>query len=279
MRMKMDNNPLKQYFRRPAVYMKLPSNGFGYPEGAIDMPENNELPVYPMTAIDEITARTPDALYNGIAVVELIRSCIPNIKDPWSVTNVDLDAVLVAVKAASSPLGEMDIESQCPKCEDIATYKANLAAMLGSMKASDFTKELNLGDLSVKFQPISFKDINDASLVQIEIQNIFIQSDNEQDDTKKSEMLQIGLKKLTELTMQLLSKSIAFIKTDTISVTEKEFIFDFLENCDRNIYIKIRDFSTELRKESELKPMKIKCSSCEHEYDQEITLNPSDFFE
>ena len=79
----MDNNPLKQYFRRPSVYMKLPSNGQGYPEGSLEMPENGELPVYPMTAIDEITARTPDALFNGTAVAELITSCVPNIKDPW----------------------------------------------------------------------------------------------------------------------------------------------------------------------------------------------------
>ena len=39
---------------------------------SIDMPENGELPVYPMTAIDEITVRTPDALFNGTAIAELI---------------------------------------------------------------------------------------------------------------------------------------------------------------------------------------------------------------
>ena len=64
----MENNPLRQYFRRPAVHVKLPSGGLDYPEGVIDMPPSGELPVYPMTAIDEITARTPDALYNGVAV-------------------------------------------------------------------------------------------------------------------------------------------------------------------------------------------------------------------
>ena len=68
----MSDNPLKQYFRRPAVYLKLPSGGLGYPEGTIDMPDTGELPVYPMTAIDEITSRTPDALFNGTAVVEVI---------------------------------------------------------------------------------------------------------------------------------------------------------------------------------------------------------------
>ena len=52
-----DHNPLKQYFRRPAMYLKLPSQGKFYDETVVRMPENGELPVYPMTAIDEITAR------------------------------------------------------------------------------------------------------------------------------------------------------------------------------------------------------------------------------
>ena len=55
------------------------------------MPENRELPVYPMTAIDEITYRTPDALFNGQAVVNVIHSCVPNIKNAWEIPGTDLD--------------------------------------------------------------------------------------------------------------------------------------------------------------------------------------------
>ena len=54
----MSNNPLTQYFRQPAVYVKLPSGGKYYSEGSIVMPANQELPVYPMTAIDEIAYKT-----------------------------------------------------------------------------------------------------------------------------------------------------------------------------------------------------------------------------
>lgn len=275
----MDNNPLRQYFRRPSVYMKLPSGGLGYPEGAIDMPETGELPVYPMTAIDEITARTPDALFNGTAVVELIRSCIPNIKDPWSVSNVDLDAILVAIKAASSPNGEMDIESQCPKCEDISTYKINLAALLAGLKSPDFKTPLDLGDLKFKFRPLSFREVNTASVQQFELQRIFNQLDTTDDDDQKAKIMQEGLEKITNLTMELLSRSIVEIETPTVPVTETEFILDFLKHCDRNLYIQIRDHSAKIRQDSELKPMKIQCANCGNEYEQTITLNPTDFFD
>ena len=77
------NNPLRQYFRQPAIYVRLPSAGQFYPPGALTIPANGEIPVLPMTAIDEITYRTPDALFNGSAVVSVIQSCVPSIKDAW----------------------------------------------------------------------------------------------------------------------------------------------------------------------------------------------------
>jgi hypothetical protein len=275
----MENNPLKQYFRRPSVYMKLPSGGAGYPEGSLDLPENGELPIYPMTAIDEITARTPDALFNGTAVVELIRSCVPNIKDPWAVTNVDLDALLVAIKAASSPSGEMDIESQCPKCEDISTFKIILAGILSGLSNPDFDAELEVGDLSIKFRPLSFKEVNQASIEQFDLQRMFASLDNMADEDQKSKAMQEALARITNLTMVLLSKSIVHIKTPSVPVTELEYILDFLQHCDRNLYIQIRDYSSKMREQSEIKPMKFTCASCSHEYEQSITLNPTDFFE
>lgn len=275
----MENNPLRQYFRRPSVYMKLPSGGAGYPEGALDLPENGELPIYPMTAIDEITARTPDALFNGTAVVELIRSCVPNIKDPWAVTNVDLDALLVAIKAASSPSGEMDVESQCPKCEDISTFKINLGGILAGLTSPNFDAELEVGDLSIKFRPLSFKEVNEASLEQFQLQRVFAQVENMEDEEQRARAMQEALSRITNLTMVLLSKSIVHINTPNMPVTEQEFILDFLQHCDRNLYIQIRDFSTKIREESEIKPMKFTCASCSNEYEQTITLNPTDFFE
>jgi hypothetical protein len=275
----MENNPLKQYFRRPSVYMKLPSGGAGYPEGTLDLPENGELPIYPMTAIDEITARTPDALFNGTAVVELIRSCVPNIKDPWAVTNVDLDALLVAIKAASSPSGEMDIESQCPKCEDVSNFKIILGGILAGLSNPDFDAELEVGDLSIKFRPLSFKEVNQASIEQFDLQRMFASLDNMADEDQKSKAMQEALARITNLTMVLLSKSIVHIKTPSVPVTELEYILDFLQHCDRNLYIQIRDYSSKMREQSEIKPMTFTCASCSHQYEQSITLNPTDFFE
>ena len=100
-----EQNPLRKYFRQPKVYITLPSKGKFYADGAIELPESGEFPVFAMTAKDELTMKTPDALLNGQATVDVIKSCIPAIKNPWSMPSIDLDAVLIAIRIAT--YGEM----------------------------------------------------------------------------------------------------------------------------------------------------------------------------
>ncbi len=273
-----ENNPLRQYFRRPAVHITLPSGGQGYPEGAIDMPPTGELPVYPMTAIDEITARTPDALFNGSAVAELIKSCVPNIKDPWAVASNDLDAILIAIKAASGN-DSMEIESICPECTESGTYGINLVGVLSTLKSGDYNQLLEVGDLKIKFRPITYKEMNVASLQQFEIQKLFETiASSDMPDTEKNAKTQEAIRKITEVTMNLLSHAIEYIQTPAVHVDETAYILDYLKHCDRIVYAKIRDYNSELKLSTEIKPLSVKCIHCQHEYQQAFTLNPTDFF-
>ena len=270
------NNPLKQYFRRPVIYLKLPSGGAGYPPGVVNIPESGELPIYPMTAIDEITSKTPDALFSGTAIVELIKSCIPDIKDPWSINSTDLDAILVAIKSATQG-NDFEIESTCTACGEAATYGINLIGILTGLKPGDYSKELELGDLKIKFRPLMYKEMNDAAKTQFEIQKIFSNLE-ELPEEERNIKTQEAIKSITEITMLLLSKTIEYIQTPGSQVTEKAFILDFLHNCDKNSYITIRDHHAKLKEQTDIKPLKIKCIHCQHEYEQPFILNASDFF-
>jgi hypothetical protein len=273
----MENNPLRQYFRRPAVYLKLPSGGQSYEPGVVDLSDTEELPVYPMTAIDEITARTPDALFNGTAVAELIKSCIPAIKDPWQINSVDLDSILIAIKAASG--GEnLELDSTCPACQESATYQINLIGILASLKPGDYDKPLEIGDLKIKFKPLSYREMNAGAMGQFEVQRVFMNLELIEDDDERNAASHQALEKITLLTMDLIANTIEHIITPNASVTEKEFILDFLKHCDRNVYTEIRDYNTMLKLETEIKPLTIECTSCENKYEQPFTLNPADFF-
>ena len=275
--MTIQNNPLKQYFRRPAIYLKLPSGGKLYALGVVNITESGELAVYPMTAIDEISSKTPDALYNGTAMADIIKSCIPDIKDPWSINSIDLDAILIAIKAAAGG-DDMSISSECPSCKEVAEYGVNLVGILSQLKSADYEKELTINELSIKFRPLSYKEMNEAGTGQMEAQRIFMMLEKEENEAIRAEKTQEALRFITEVTMKILSNTVTHIRTPNVFVEEKEYILDFLKNCDRETYIAIRDYNASLKAQTEIKPLKIRCINCQHEYDQQFTLNTSDFF-
>jgi hypothetical protein len=277
--MSQSANPLKQYFRQPSVYLRLPSEGRFWPSGSVNMPPNKELPVLPMTAIDEITYRTPDALFNGSAVVNVIQSCIPNIKDAWAAPGTDLNSMLVAIRIASYG-HDMEINSQCPACKNQDDYTIDLRIVLDGLQMPDYVTPLQDGDLEIAFQPMNYRDQNDVNVKQFEEQRV-LQAVPESDlpDEQKLEMLNQALKKITELTVSALKWNIASIRTPQVLVTEPAHIEEFLRNADRKLFVKIRDLIIEKRIASEFKPVQIACAACGHEYSQTVTLDQTSFFD
>lgn len=274
----MQNNPLRQFFRRAALSVKLPSQGKFYKPGDIDMPENKEIPVFPMTAIDEITSKTPDALFNGSAIVEVIKSCVPNIKNGWNIPMMDMDPILLAIRAATNG-NTMDIESVCPKCEEQGEYEINIVTLLNTLSPGDYDSQPQIGDLKFKFRPISYEKMNKINTAQFEIEVALRNlAKLEDSDPIKMQESSAAMKKVTTLSMGLLAESIECITTPTSEVNEHEFILDYLKNCDHKTYDAIRSMIIKLREGTELKPLPVKCVHCSHEFTQKLVLNISDFF-
>jgi len=271
-------NPLSQYFRQPSIYIKLPSQGQNYPNGTLAMPANGELPVYPMTAIDEITYRTPDALFNGQATVNVIQSCVPAIRDAWVVPSIDLDTILIAIRIASYG-HDMEFMSNCPKCSDTSERKLDLRSVLDTLRGADYSASVRHGDLEIYFRPLNYKHLNDNNQLQFEQQKLLqVIPDATVSEADKMTALTAAFKKLTDITVQSLALSISAIKTPQALVSEFEYINDFLKNCDRKLFDQIRDHVIKLREQSEMQPLKIQCPACQHEYEQIITLDMSSFF-
>ena len=273
----MSTNPLQQYFRRPALYLKLPSQGEGYPENSIEFPENGELAIFPMTAIDEITARTPDALFNGVAVIEIIKSCVPSIKDPWKILQIDLDPILLAIKMATNG-STMEFDTVCPSCKEPNKYDINLTQLLNEYKPGEYNTPLKLDQLSLKFCPLNYKQINETSVIQFEIQRALrIIQDMPDGDERNAKSTEV-LRKMNQVTMDIIVETIEYISSPNGIVLDKNFIKEFLENVDVKTFEKIKDISLELKKSTDTKPLKFKCINCSHEYEQPFNVNVSDFF-
>ncbi len=242
------------------------------------MPANGELPVYPMTAIDEITYRTPDALFNGQATVNVIQSCVPNIKDAWAVPSIDLDTILIAIRIASYG-HDMEFATTCPACNDTSERAIDLRTMLDALRAPDYSAHIDHGDLAIYFRPLSYKNLNENSALQYEQQKLLqIIPDSTVSEVDKMTALNQAFRQLTEITVRSLAISIVAIKTPQAMVSELPHIEEFLKNCDRDLFNQIRDHVLKLREQSELQPLKLECTACNHQYEQVLTLDMASFF-
>lgn len=276
---KTSNNPLRQFFRQPAVYLKLPSQGQYWAPGSLDLPENGELPVYPMTAIDEISYRTPDALFNGQAVVNVIQSCVPGIKDAGKIPSMDLNALLVGIRIASYG-NSLDIASTCPECKNEDDFSADLRVILDNLRCPDYNKQMDLGDLQIIFKPSTYEEQNKSAMEQFERQKFLQQiSEGEMSDEERNKVLTESLKQITNLTINLISKSIAAMQVPGAVVTDIEQIKEFLQQSDRTLFRKIRDHVIDLTQGAQIKPLNVECSACQHKYQQEINMDMTSFFD
>ena len=271
-------NPLRQFFRQPAIYVRLPSQGEFWPKDALTIPDNREFPVLPMTAIDEISYRTPDALFNGQAVVNVIQSCIPNIRNAWAMPNIDMDTILLAIRIASYG-HELELSSKCPHCGHEHEFGVDLHRIMDNLKCPNFERPLNSGDIEIHFRPLTYQQVMDNSLKQFEEQKIInVIPDSDMPEDEKIKILNETIVKLTRFTVIAAAQSVAMIKTPQAMVNETEFIQEFLTNCDAATFNQIKDHLMALREQTDIPPLDLKCPECTNQYKQTFTLDQSNFF-
>lgn len=149
----MADNVLKKYFRQVKASANLPSRGWWYDEDLIDA-KPEAIPVLGYTAADELMLLTPDKLITGESTYDIIRSCVPSIKDPKKLVKIDIDALMVAIKIATS--GNIySFSCKCPLC--IERYNNIL-----NVKSKDlFKKDYML------LNDVENKEVRDAVASQI----------------------------------------------------------------------------------------------------------------
>ena len=272
------NNPLFKHFRQPAIYLKLPSQGRFWPDDAIDMPPTGELPIYPMTVKDEITIKTPDALMNGLGVVEVIQSCCPNIKNAWKTPAADLDAILIAIRLASYG-SDMDIETTCPKCNEENSNVIDLTVLLDNYKMPHYTSTA-IEDLTFNFKPQAYETINNNNMMVFEQQKLLDTiSRSDLPDEEKTKQFNLIFPKLTEMNVMSLVFCIESIVTDDDKeVTESKYIKEFVENCDRKVYSAIKDKIETIAKSTKPESLNITCPECQETYMSELSFDNANFF-
>lgn len=277
----MAENPLAKHFRQPQIYIKLPSEGQWYPAGALEMPVTKELPVYAMTARDELTLKTPDALLNGQATVDVIQSCVPSIKDAWKMPSVDVDAVLIAIRQATYGAG-MDFVSICPHCQTKNEHVADLGAMAAKISCPDFNQTILVDGLEIFIKPHDFEQFNKSSLENYEQQRLLaVINDQTLDETSKLVKFRQLFDKLLNLTVSQITQSVAAIKTEEgVIVEDRTLIDDFFKNCNRNIWDAVKTQLEHLASQTTLKSVDVTCENeeCGKAYAAPLMFETASFF-
>lgn len=274
-------NPLTKHFRQPQIYMKLPSEGRWYPPGALVMPITKELPIYAMTAKDELTFQTPDALLNGQSTVDVIQSCVPNIKNAWEMPSVDVDAVLIAIRQATYG-SRMEFVSLCPHCQTKNENAVDLSVLSSKITCPDFSQTLNVDGLELYLKPQSYRDFNKSSIQNYEQQRILAVVSNENlSEEEKVQKFNSMFSKLLDLTINQVSQCVAAIKTsDGISVEDRQYIDEFFRNCNRDVWDVVKSRLEFLSNQTPLKNLDLVCENeeCKKSYTSPLLFEQASFF-
>ena len=289
MEIKMDqiqksNNPLVAFFRQPKIYIGLPSKGRFYPPDSLTVTENGEYPVYAMTAKDELLFKTPDALLNGSATVEVIKSCIPAIKDPFNMPSMDLDACLIAIRIAT--YGEMmEVSIKVPVTGEDKDFDLDLRIMLDQFSNVDYNSAIQLDGMIVNLRPLTYGEFTETSRQTFDEQRIFkVLNDTDMAEGDKLATFTESFKKLTDLTILTLEKSIASIEVGDDVVTDQAHIKEFIANTDKGLFESVTNHIEEQRTKFQVKPLVVDATPEEIEagvpetYEVPVTFDQSSFF-
>lgn len=248
---------LSKYKRQPKIYLKLPSGGKWYASNPMEKSGSGELPIYSMTARDELMIKTPDALMSGEATVEVIKSCCPLIDDPWTMPAIDLDAILIAIRIATyGEKMELEVpiryyENKEVKFESERT-EIDLRQLLDNMQGKTWNDTFSIGDLTFRLRPLTYKESTGFFMSTFENQRLAqILQNDKIDDAEKLKAFKEGFKKLSQMTLDMIVTHIVEIQTPDGSESNKDAIREFFNNTDKDTFSSVQKHLETIKKQWE----------------------------
>lgn len=281
---KNTNNPLQKYFRQPKLHVRLPSGGKYYPPGTLDLPESGEVAIYPLTAKDELLLKTPDSLMNGTATADVIKSCVPQIKNPWYMPSLDVDALIIAIRIATyGP--EMTLTVKVPNTGDEKDFTVDLNNLVEPLMSAKYDAVIQLDKMKITLRPLMYSEFTKDAIRSFEEQRVYnLLNDDTVPAEEKMERFRAAFNRLTDLTVETVAKSIAQIEVDDQVVSEPKHILEFMQNTSKEFYTTILNHISEQRDKFAVKPFIANTTKEEQEkgapetFEVPITFDQSNFF-
>lgn len=272
---------LQEYQRQPKLFIDLPSKGVFYDESVLEGGQFVQIPVFGMNAMDEILFKTPDALFTGSATVEVIKSCIPTIIDPWKLVGFDIDYILVAIRIATYG-DEMATSTKCPECDNENENNLSLTKLLGFYEAYSVNNSFTLDDLTFNLKPLTYRKMTDVQIENYTHERTLIQISGNNDLSKevKDAETQKIYKAISDLNLRTAISYISSIAKGQNTEDDLQEISNFIASNDAKFFNKLKDSVTKLSGEWKMPDMNIKCANeeCGHDYKSKVEMDYSSFF-
>jgi len=266
----MNPNPLSQYFRSPALHVTLPSQGKFYARDALETTEDNQYPVLPLSRQDELVYLSAGA--DVLSIASIIASCVPNIKDVKKMPVIDVDKLLVAVRIASQGSVLQDTAT-CTNCETENPITVDLNQVLDRFESPDYSQPLTINDLQVYFRPIIYQQANANVTNGLDEQAIADAIDDTVDPAIRTRQIEQLLEKIRSMSTAVLSQHILYIQTPAARVDNSAHITDWLNNCEKSVYIQLQQHIVSIKQQTELQPVSVTCSACSTEFRHSYSMN------
>ena len=285
----MSENPLKNFGRTEKLFIQLPTGGYWYQDSDIDLSNNKEIGILPMTAVDELALNTPDALLNGEGLVKVIKSCCPLIKNPRVLLSNDVDALMLAIQYASSG-PTMEVEGVCPNCNEKNVYDVEIRPLIEMTKFLEPPYLIELDkNIKVSVKPISFSTSAKMVLQKYKMDKLISKIEVDKDETDDIlavvEKYNSEFMKIAELSVQIVLDGI-----DTVTVNNngniseirnegegKQFITEWCNDLNSKTVNIIRDKVQEISEIGIPKEFNVTCDKCEYNWDMMLSYNPVNF--
>ena len=273
-------NPLAEYMRQETVFMKLPSNGNFY-NNRPNLTADGELGIRSMTSGDEIKLKVPDALFNGTAIVDVIKSCCPRISDPTEMPYNDVEAVLLAIRRATYG-DDLAVSHKCKnaECGEEAQYAKSIDSLLANvpMLETQYVAEIKDG-LKVFLKPISLFSSTELQIQAVEQQKLVERADAFDGSGEHVKAFQDSIIKIAMSNVKILTQCIYQIEMqDGKRVDQPEFISEWINNIDVAVFNQLMAKLLEIQDIVMKVEMDGECHKCKEPFNIPIIIDQSRFF-
>lgn len=269
---------LEKHKRQPKIFIDLPSQGKFYNSDVVSKTEG--LAVFGMTAMDEIMLKTPDALFSGEATAQVMKSCIPDIIDPWKLVGYDIDYILLSIRIAT--YGEkIDITTKCPHCDTTNEGVVNLQQLLEHVNTYEVEKSFKLGNLEFIIQPITYRETTDYSIQSFTLEKQISQADRLSLDSKdRDKMLNDLYQEAAQLSLRVAVSYIAEVIEGEEKEADRETILAWITDNDLEFFDKVKSTLGELTEKWKLPNFEYTCQNeeCGKIFPTNLDMDYSNFF-